>query len=99
MKMNPEKYAIEKASKMSKDEKMSFVGEKSIRHYGCYGCHNIDGFMDAKPIGVEITQEGSKPLISSILVFITTYPTQYMTGSKINCVHLGFTTEVKKVNH
>ena len=62
MKMNPEKYAIEKASKMSKDEKMSFVGEKSIRHYGCYGCHNIDGFMDAKPIGVEITQEGSKPV-------------------------------------
>ena len=62
MKMNPEKYAIEKASKMSKDEKMSFVGEKSIRHYGCYGCHNIDGFMDAKPIGVEITEEGSKPV-------------------------------------
>ena len=28
MKMNPEKYAIEKASKMSKDEKMSFVGKK-----------------------------------------------------------------------
>jgi hypothetical protein len=62
MKMNPEKYAIEKASKMSKNDKMSFVGEKSIRHYGCYGCHNIDGFMDAKPIGVEITQEGSKPV-------------------------------------
>ena len=30
MKMNPEKYAIEKASKMSKDEKMSFVGEKVL---------------------------------------------------------------------
>jgi len=62
MKMNPEKYAIEKASKMTKSDKMSFVGEKSIRHYGCFGCHNIDGFMDAKPIGVEITSEGSKPV-------------------------------------
>ena len=62
MKMNPEKYAKEKASKMSKSDKMSFIGEKSIRHYGCYGCHNIDGFMDAKPIGVEITYEGSKPV-------------------------------------
>ena len=62
MKMNPEKYARQKLSKMNKNEKMSFVGEKSIRHYGCYGCHNIDGFMDAKPIGVEITQEGSKPV-------------------------------------
>ena len=62
MKMNPEKYAIEKASKMTEKEKMSFIGEKSIRHYGCFGCHNIDGFMDAKPIGVEITYEGSKPV-------------------------------------
>ena len=24
--------------------------------------HNIDGFDDAKPIGVEITEEGSKPV-------------------------------------
>ena len=62
MKMNPEKYAVEKASKMTTNEKMSFVGEKSIRHYGCFGCHNIDGFMDAKPIGVELTYEGSKPV-------------------------------------
>ena len=61
-KSNPEKFAIEKASKMSKDEKLNFIGEKSIRHYGCFGCHNIDGFDDAKPIGVEITEEGSKPV-------------------------------------
>ena len=41
---------------------MLLIGEKSIRHYGCYGCHNIDGFEDAKPIGVELTYEGSKPV-------------------------------------
>lgn len=61
-KSNPEKYAIQKASKMDQLEKLNFVGEKSIRHYGCFGCHNIDGFDDAKPIGVEITEEGSKPV-------------------------------------
>ena len=61
-KMNPEKFAVEKASKMSTKEKLTFVGEKSIRHYGCFGCHNIDGFMDAKPIGTEITYQGSKTI-------------------------------------
>ena len=61
-KMNPEKFAVAKASKMSTKEKLVFVGEKSIRHYGCFGCHNIDGFMDAKPIGTEITYQGSKTL-------------------------------------
>ena len=57
-KTNPEKFAIGKAAKMDKIDKLNFIGEKSIRHYGCFGCHNIDGFDDAKPIGVEITEEG-----------------------------------------
>ena len=61
-KSNPEKFAIAKAEKMSQKDKLHFIGEKSIRHYGCFGCHNIDGFDDAKPIGVEITEEGSKPV-------------------------------------
>ena len=61
-KSNPEKHAIAKASAMDRDEKLYFIGKKSIRHYGCFGCHHIDGFEDAKPIGVEITEEGSKPL-------------------------------------
>ena len=61
-KSNPEEFAIAKANKMSDNEKLHFIGEKSIRHYGCFGCHDIDGFDDAKPIGVEITEEGSKPV-------------------------------------
>ena len=46
---------------MSADEKLNFI-RKSIRYCGCFGCHSIDGFDDAKPIGVEITEEGSKPV-------------------------------------
>ena len=61
-KSNPEKFATSIASKMSVEDKLNFIGEKSIRHYGCFGCHSIDGFDDAKPIGVEITEEGSKPV-------------------------------------
>lgn len=59
----PTQEAKEKVASMSQDEKLMFVGEKTIAHYGCYGCHDISGFEDAKPIGVELTLEGSKPLV------------------------------------
>ena len=38
------------------------MADKSIRYYGCYGCHNIPGYEDAKTIGTELTLEGSKPI-------------------------------------
>jgi cytochrome c2 len=37
-----------------------FLGEKTIGRYGCFGCHTIPGFEKASPIGVELTEEGSK---------------------------------------
>ena len=49
-----------KLSNMNFDEKLNFVADKSIRHYGCYTCHNIAGYEDDKPIGAELTYEGSK---------------------------------------
>ncbi len=61
-KMYPEKQAEEILSGMDDDELIDFVAEKSIRFYGCFGCHNIPGFEDAKPIGTELTMEGSKPV-------------------------------------
>ena len=47
---------------MSPGEKDVYLGEQTIRKYGCWGCHDLKGFEDAKPIGVELTEEGSKPL-------------------------------------
>jgi mono/diheme cytochrome c family protein/predicted nucleic acid-binding Zn-ribbon protein len=47
---------------MSAAERDVFLGERTVRKYGCYGCHDVVGFEDAKPIGVELTEEGSKPL-------------------------------------
>jgi cytochrome c2 len=47
---------------MGAAERDVYLGQQSIAKYGCFGCHDIAGFEDAKPIGTELTQEGSKPL-------------------------------------
>lgn len=39
-----------------------YVGRNLIAQYGCFACHAIPGFEDAKPIGTELTEEGSKPV-------------------------------------
>ena len=52
----------DKIRSMSLQDKLLFIGEKSISHYGCFGCHDIPGFENALPIGTELTYEGDKPL-------------------------------------
>ena len=47
-------------AKMDLHAKEVYAGEKLIAHYGCFACHDIPGFEDAKPIGTELTEEGSK---------------------------------------
>jgi cbb3-type cytochrome oxidase cytochrome c subunit len=47
-------------SRMDVHAKEVYVGEKLIGYYGCFACHRIRGFEDAKPIGTELTEEGSK---------------------------------------
>ncbi len=54
------KQADEKLAAMSDHERTLFLGEKTIGRYGCFGCHTISGFEKASPIGVELTEEGSK---------------------------------------
>lgn len=46
--------------KMSTDEKLLYVGEKSISRLGCFGCHSISGYENAKPIGTPLNGWGSK---------------------------------------
>jgi len=52
-------------SEMNLDQKLNYTGGKLIRQYGCYSCHDIGGFEDAKPIGTPLTTEASK-LISKL---------------------------------
>ena len=43
-------------------EQLLYLGARSIEKYGCYSCHDIQGFDGLKPIGTELTTEGSKTL-------------------------------------
>ncbi len=54
--------AEEALSKMSPEEKLEFLGKKSIGFQGCYSCHAIKGFEDAKPIGTELSNVGMKDI-------------------------------------
>ncbi len=47
-------------AKMDLHAREVYTGKNLIAHYGCYACHAIPGFEDAKPIGTELTEEGSK---------------------------------------
>ncbi len=47
-------------ARMSDEDRVLYLGKKSIAHQGCFACHTIDGFQDAKPIGAELSDEGRK---------------------------------------
>lgn len=55
--------AKKKLSKLSDDERTMELAKRSINKYGCYSCHDINGFEgDLPQIGPELTKEGSKPV-------------------------------------
>ncbi len=43
-----------------KEKKLRYVGRKALSKYGCFGCHDIPGFEDAKPIGTGLADWGVK---------------------------------------
>ncbi len=59
---------------MSDEEKLLDLGERAIGRYGCYSCHQISGFDDVQPIGVELTEEGSKLLPQFDFAFVHDIP-------------------------
>ncbi|MCI0642224.1 MAG: c-type cytochrome [Gemmataceae bacterium] len=38
-----------------------YLGKKAVGRLGCYACHDIPGFENAKPIGVALNDWGKKP--------------------------------------
>jgi len=54
--------AVSQLSGMAEEEKLIYLGEKIIAHQGCFGCHDIPGFEDAKPIGTALSKEGAKEI-------------------------------------
>ncbi|NUQ65592.1 MAG: c-type cytochrome [Pirellulales bacterium] len=49
------------------DKKLRYVGRRTIRKRGCFGCHDIPGFEDAQPIGPALSDWGRKQ--ESLLAF------------------------------
>ena len=47
-------------SRCRSEEKTLYCGERLILRYGCFGCHDIDGFENAQKIGVDLSTWGSK---------------------------------------
>ena len=60
---------------MSQDEKLMYLGEKTISRLGCFGCHNIKGFEAAKPIGTPLNGWGIKAPSKLDFGHITEYVT------------------------
>jgi len=52
---------------MSVEKKLRYVGSRTIRKRGCYGCHDVPGFEQAQPIGPELSAWGRKQ--ESLLAF------------------------------
>jgi cytochrome c2 len=46
--------------RMSLQQQLVFLGQRTIEKYGCYSCHDLTGFEGLKPIGTDLTTEGSK---------------------------------------
>jgi cytochrome c551/c552 len=44
------------------DPELAKEGLTLVRHYGCFGCHEIKGLETESRIGTELTFEGSKPI-------------------------------------
>jgi mono/diheme cytochrome c family protein len=66
-------------------DQLVYLGQRSIEKYGCYSCHNIKGFEGLKPIGTELTIEGSKALHLFDFGFVHEY--QHEDGSHEHVLH------------
>jgi cbb3-type cytochrome oxidase cytochrome c subunit len=45
---------------LTSDQRLMYLGERTISRLGCFGCHNIPGFENAKPIGTPLNGWGIK---------------------------------------
>ncbi len=57
--MTPED-ARARIAALGQRERDVMLGERTIARYGCFGCHLIPGFEKTPPIGVDLSEEGSK---------------------------------------
>jgi cytochrome c2 len=76
-----------KLQSMSPHDQLVYLGQRSIEKYGCYSCHNIKGFEGLKPIGTELTVEGSKALHLFDFGFMSDQQWKNEDGSTEHVIH------------
>lgn len=59
---------------LSAEERRIELGRRAIGRYGCYSCHEIKGFEETQPIGIELSEEGSKLLPRLDFAFVHEIP-------------------------
>jgi cytochrome c2 len=52
--------AIAMVEEWTPRQRTLYVGKKLFKHYGCFGCHQIEAYKNETPIGTELTEWGSK---------------------------------------
>ncbi len=68
----PIKEAKAKLASMTVEEKDRYLGRRAILHYGCTGCHNIQGLETTQRIGVELNDIGAKRIALLDFGFVDT---------------------------
>ncbi len=57
-------------AKMDPQARKLELGRRAIARYGCFSCHEIRGFEKQQPIGIELSEEGSKLITQLDFAFI-----------------------------
>jgi len=70
----PAEEAHATVAAMSPEEQQLDLGRRAIARYGCYSCHEIAGFEDTQPIGIELSEEGSKLIQRLDFAFVHDIP-------------------------
>lgn len=52
---------------------LQYIGRRTIARYGCYGCHDIPGFEEGRPIGTALQDWGRKDTSQLALEHIEEY--------------------------
>ena len=60
-------------TRLTDAQKLHYIGRRSISKYGCFGCHDIPGFEDSKPIGTGLADWGRKDPARLAFEHITHY--------------------------
>jgi hypothetical protein len=60
LKVAEQELVVGEGEKLTDEQRLAYIGRKSISKFGCYGCHDIPGFEDAKPIGTGLADWGRK---------------------------------------